>query len=480
MAAATLMLGIILTGCVELYAPAGPVTGLTASQDEEDRIIISWDPVARAGGYAIYRSRAEDGEFERIASTSAPGYIDTTVGPELVYWYAIAVIPFAGASGTVELSMPVSGTSTHVFAWTTSTRQTGASTAAITLDMQRAGELYAAAAGEAETSISVDAFGPAGWSGFGDPVGTINAELPGGFAMAAVDRVVYVAYADRTRSGSITVTSRVLHDEEPDSDDADDEGSTVESNDWTFVGSAGFGVAPTGRLNLVATADGELLVTSRTGDSGGYAIQAFRWDGAAWSTENIGVPGGQQPVQHRLAVVENTISLVFEDQASGDPSTLRLYRYVAETGWSEEAPFSRSSGTTILEGAVSIDAAPGRLVAAFVDESTGLGFASCGTSGWVEIAVTRDADLLTGIVAAATDGNRDYLFYRDAASLAGLIERYDGTSWSQIPATEDEPSLTTSLSLSALMLETVDNRLYAGYIDGSGFGGSGFSVSVYQ
>ena len=72
-----------------------------------------------------------------------------------------------------------------------------------------------------------------------------------------------------------------------------------------------------------------------------------------------------------------------------------------------------------------------------------------------------------------------YLFLRNADNLEGEVYLYD-ESWNILEYDDDGTSLTSSLDLAHLKLRTLNNRIYAAFIDGSGFGGSTFSVAIYQ
>jgi fibronectin type 3 domain-containing protein len=82
---------------VDVYAPAVP-TGLAVSA-EKGVIKLYWFPNSEGdlGGYWIYRSEKEDGDFERIgmAGPAESTYVDLTTKPGIKYYYAVTAMDHA-------------------------------------------------------------------------------------------------------------------------------------------------------------------------------------------------------------------------------------------------------------------------------------------------------------------------------------------------------------------------------------------------
>ncbi len=136
-ATSAIVLAVFLTSCLDIYAPAGAPTGVSATTGEEDRIVISWESTERTAFYSIYRSDTEDGDYAFIGSTSQTSYIDTDVDPEVEYWYRVASVPFSAESpySVAEvLSAPVKGDSIHIFSWSISPLVTGAVSVRVSAD----------------------------------------------------------------------------------------------------------------------------------------------------------------------------------------------------------------------------------------------------------------------------------------------------------------------------------------------------------
>jgi len=89
------------------YAGIQPPQGLTASDAEyPDKVVISWEPVAGATSYLVYKSAAEDGDYQLLAETTSTTYEDRQVTPGTEYWYRVRACSEAGCSA---LSEPDSG-----------------------------------------------------------------------------------------------------------------------------------------------------------------------------------------------------------------------------------------------------------------------------------------------------------------------------------------------------------------------------------
>ena len=74
---------------------------LLMARGENGRVVLTWEPVAGAKGYAIFRSPVAVGGFERIAITGEPTdtYIDDAISNGFKYFYAIASVGDDGLIG---------------------------------------------------------------------------------------------------------------------------------------------------------------------------------------------------------------------------------------------------------------------------------------------------------------------------------------------------------------------------------------------
>jgi hypothetical protein len=460
-----ILLTSLLWGCLETYAPGSYPANLQASQLEEDKIILTWETVNFAGGYTVYRSLTQDGDFVFIGLTGVTGFVDIDVEPELSYWYAVGVLPYSGDVAREMRTPAVEGTSTHVFGWSRSSLGNGAENMDIAIDRNNPGHIYAASSGSGETQISVDFYNGTNWTGFGIDVGTIDSTGDGLFSIASLSETVYVVYSDRSGNGKLSIESRIAGEE----------------TTWQQVGSAALGSAPTGTAQIVVTDDESLYVASRTGTSEdpSYDIQVFRFDNDVWNEIPIGLPVAYNPGQIRL-VTDGTKPYIFlEDVTSGSRSDVRVYSYDPQSGWTEGESLVRASGNAFIQGAFAADVYAGDYSISFVDSQTGTQAFSYHGSEWVDLLFPQDGDLLTGAIGVAIESDTTYVFYRDDETLTGNIQIHTD-SWIALPYGDEDEAVTSPLDVTHLEIKVLHNRLYAAFIDGSGFGGSSFQVAIYQ
>lgn len=97
-----------LTGCEFLSGFVPPVpSDVTATIDEfPDRVRVFWAPVPQAGGYEIWRSESEVGDYTFLARTGYASYDDVSVVPARDYWYKVKSCNRFGCS---NFSEPVRG-----------------------------------------------------------------------------------------------------------------------------------------------------------------------------------------------------------------------------------------------------------------------------------------------------------------------------------------------------------------------------------
>jgi fibronectin type 3 domain-containing protein len=74
----------------KIVAPA-PV-GIQAVAASSASIAVSWQPVAGAVNYAVYRALAANGTFIRIGTTAQPPYSDTGLEQDVMYYYKVSTV----------------------------------------------------------------------------------------------------------------------------------------------------------------------------------------------------------------------------------------------------------------------------------------------------------------------------------------------------------------------------------------------------
>lgn len=85
-----------------------------AKSIKSQKLRISWEEVAGAVSYEVYRSESEEGEYEKIADATNCQYDDKTVQAGVTYFYKICAVfedgeksPFSEAHSGATLPMPV-------------------------------------------------------------------------------------------------------------------------------------------------------------------------------------------------------------------------------------------------------------------------------------------------------------------------------------------------------------------------------------
>lgn len=82
---------------MDVWAPPIPVALLTAVPDFSG-VIVSWVGSQPATSYRVYRTTLALASFTLLATTLAPGYVDTTAQPGETYLYQVTAVNDAGES----------------------------------------------------------------------------------------------------------------------------------------------------------------------------------------------------------------------------------------------------------------------------------------------------------------------------------------------------------------------------------------------
>ncbi|MCP4136849.1 MAG: hypothetical protein GY754_38115 [bacterium] len=77
--------------------PAAPENA-AASDGSQDTVSITWSSVADADSYKVYRAGSVNGTYAEIAALSETTYVDSTVEPDVHYFYAVTAIKGAEES----------------------------------------------------------------------------------------------------------------------------------------------------------------------------------------------------------------------------------------------------------------------------------------------------------------------------------------------------------------------------------------------
>jgi fibronectin type 3 domain-containing protein len=85
-----------LVTTVDRVAPAVPQDLKVTDASETGGLRIGWSAVQGAASYRVYRSRGEDGTYNRIGSTAELSYRDTTAEERVTYYYRVTAVDAAG------------------------------------------------------------------------------------------------------------------------------------------------------------------------------------------------------------------------------------------------------------------------------------------------------------------------------------------------------------------------------------------------
>ena len=444
---------LIIISCAEWQPPSGPPERIKATETETDQIIISWNKVAGAGVYHIYRSAEGDRNYIYLDSTSATSYIDVEIDFAVTYWYKIQA---ADPTGRIEtaLSEPVTGIAEHIYEWDTSIISSGISGLETAVDDAR--NIFAVTPGSGgETPLTVYTENEEeNWEQLGDPVGGLlssnefsGENTDGTFSIDAHKGIPYVAFLDARRKGKISIK--------------------YYSNEvWSDLGKPDFGSEEIDSLQILAEDDNTYLSFVETG-----TIKLYKWQTNNWILMDSLPPETNVVWFSILADVNGELLLITyswgTDTVSGDDDLVVLYRYngidwtnlgTIECGIIPEGYIDAAANS---EGSV--------IITAFYNQNTGLTVYEFSDEQWTGINPedTFNAYSTAGTIAVGFEDSKSYLFYREDKEYEGIIRSYDGTNWSVLPLSEETQTITGSFGVSNFSLLIEDTRIYASYIEGN-------------
>lgn len=77
--------------------PAKPA-GLVVSSAGSGSVSLSWNGVANANSYEVYRANSKDGTAAKIGTVTGTSYTDSTVGAGALYYYSVRAVNSSGSS----------------------------------------------------------------------------------------------------------------------------------------------------------------------------------------------------------------------------------------------------------------------------------------------------------------------------------------------------------------------------------------------
>ncbi len=299
-------------------------------------------------------------------------------------------------------------------------------------------------------------------------------------------------------------------------------------SDWSLVGTGGIDAGGAGgavtrdasiAVSDAVTDESLLLFVASITPGGGF--QSFvadvttidTGDSVVW--QSIAVPGTPEASQLELVESDAGVMLVIED-ISGYPAGIRAYHFsTAGPAWDDSSTAFHAIDTGNVSDCGALD---GTLSAALTDGNGGdddlfvayyeapategdpaeimrvYGFDSdLGT--WTEVdssalspdsLSTADPAQVNSPVSISWDNDVLYLFYRNSGSQRGTVvtpppESSDPSGpWNVISLDEEQDGITGNLNVASLGLSAYNNRLFAGFVAGGGFGGTSANAAVYQ
>ena len=434
---------IFFAGCVGMVAPSSSPSGLQASfGTEEDRVVISWSPVDRAGVYFIYRAVSVDGDYELIGSTAQYTFIDINISPDVHYWYAVAAADYHGTPDSELRSDPVEGYGIHTFSWSGGTVGFGEEQYSMAVGTSVLGNAYAATAGANQTDISVSMYYDGSWMTVGDGFGfTEGTAVNNPVTVTEMGGVPYVGYHDVSASGKLTLRKLMTNAEGPS---------------WVHAGESGQGSGALHSLSSTALNDSIYIVAGTIGTD----LAAFSYSETEdWEVLPSPSPDASNAV---LGTDGDTVYLAYEDDEAASP-----YIHVLTFDGSWSAPAVHSPPVLdpgdIPDGYLdfSCGATTNELALAYFDAAAGSLRVWLREIVWTDISPSVDADPNAGTVAIAADRGKVYLLYRDLETGRGTVLVYDG-EWTILPFNENQEGLTGQFNLSSFSLGVHDNVLFAG------------------
>ncbi len=472
-----MLTSLLFSSCVWIYGPEMTAPeNFSATTSETDKIVLTWDSVANADIYYIYRSPSADGTFDYHSFSHAAEYTDTDIDPEVPYWYKITSSDLESDNESPRTTA-VKGDSVHEFAWSqTAVLSTAASRIRISADpLPEAGfhdeyRAWAILAGDTPGSpAEVHGYNrdTDSWEQIGDPFGSISPSVPVCIDIAAYAGDVFAAYADAGYGGTITVKRYNWSNES-----------------WENVGTTGpagiSGSDDARYISLEAAPDNDNPVPELLwigSDGSDYTVWSSFYDDNTdtWSTPThlpSGTAGPDPYVGTSTVRTGSHLIVAFEDD-SGSGDSIELDRYHGSDWDQSLSSDGLPSGTDgVLDGYFSLDGfSDTELYLAYMTDTFDFEVRRYDGTNWNtdltpgSITVSSASE---GVGLAADDVNGDkhlYLFYRE--SLSGYVQKRDisAGTWELLPAGTDTEEM--SLSPSQPRLEVHNNIVYCAYLSGS-------------
>lgn len=123
---------MLLAGCGGSGSPSSTTVGVPGAPSAvtvtagDNETTISWDAVAEATSYNVYRSTTQGGQGTKIGASTTTAYVDSTAANGTTYYYVVtannavgegsASVPSSGATPAVPVTAPAAPTAVNIVA----------------------------------------------------------------------------------------------------------------------------------------------------------------------------------------------------------------------------------------------------------------------------------------------------------------------------------------------------------------------------
>jgi hypothetical protein len=485
----------LIGGCGLYLGPAPvPPAGVSASTGLEARVELSWEEVASAGVYYVYRAAFPDdpsAEFAFLGQTAVPAFVDTEVD-KIPYGYYVTAASPDGSSESAP-SETAEGSPSLSRSWEDLiTLALGAGVVSPAMD-STSGTLYAgyAGAGAASDVLLAEENAEEGLEDLVPAAGSVDtgAASGGAVAIAVSDDRPVIAYADALQGGRLTLREFL-----PPATDGED-------GSWQTLGGAGFTDGLVDRLALERF-KGNWVAAFAEGASERPRVAVY--DGSSTTVIDIdselGLGSSPNPIAASLALArsDDYLYLAYERRDSTDPpaddqSRLILAHSADGLSWSPGIPsdpvvdvLPGGGRGDLRDGVLSLGASEDeRVYIAYVarNDAAGLGASPrvvvlerVSTGGNDRSPASFSLSTTPDSVALGLDdlgGEPDtlYLFTRTADDVGIVLQRNEADGvWRELADRDPDGTEVdlTAASPSGLGIAVRRNEVLVGYVTAAG------------
>lgn len=463
-AALLALLAALLVSCglglpTEIDAP----TGAAASTDQVDQITVSWNPVAAATRYYVYRSTSPtaplwtEGDYGPIpyATTNTTSFVDPVPGTATYHYQVSAVHEFTGSESAptdVVTGVSIDGPNEWQAASILALESLGTVRIAVDRDSVRPVAYVLSVPQSADTGVTVSRVEAEGTlTQLGSPFATVDGTFPRVADLAVTDGQLRVALSNST------------------SDEVEVWSYSGFTDAFTRLDTAGTTPSPISPLvALAARAPDDFWLAYKTL---GTTMATYR-SGDAGALTAATAPSGATPLADLELTAGGGVVAMGYELVDGIGNTTGVEISVAgASDWGSPADAFVSGAGNVSALDVAVDPSDGSAYLVYgddagdlyLDDETGALGATITDGDFGGSSPASPAD----VALAGVDGVLA-LFYLDDAAGAGVIrESSDGGATWSVTSPDD---FTATAGLGVLDLSAAANSRFAAYATSGGFG----------